>query len=71
MQINQRLDQYLSAEAELGRVGKKHLAGAVNLLISMLTISLSEKASERVTQGTHHIHGDHQQLPNSVRELFW
>ncbi len=36
MQINQRLNQYLSAEAELGRVGKKHLAGAVNLLISML-----------------------------------
>lgn len=36
MQINQRLHQYLSAEAELGRVGKKHLEGAVNLLISIL-----------------------------------
>lgn len=36
MQINQRLHQYLSVEAEVGRVGKKHIAGAVNLLISML-----------------------------------
>lgn len=36
VQINQRVHQYLSAEAQAGRVGKKHLAGAVNLLISML-----------------------------------